>query len=46
MVNGTIENGERRAFIEGVPPTINTCHDAVAWQCGLSAKIYNEGART
>jgi hypothetical protein len=46
MTNGTIENGERRSFIEGVPTTINTCHNAVAWQCGLPAKIYNEGVRT
>lgn len=46
MTNGTIENGERRQFIEGIPNNINTCHDAVAWQCGLPAKIYNEGVRT
>jgi hypothetical protein len=46
MTNGTIENGERRQFVEGVPDTISTCHDAVAWQCGLPSKIYNEGCRT
>ena len=46
MVNGTIEHGERREFVEGVPVEISTCHDAVAWQYGLPAKIYNEGVRT
>lgn len=46
MTNGTIENGERRQFVEGVPLTVNTCHDAVAWQCGLHPGIYNEGVRT
>jgi len=46
MTNGTVENGARREFIEGVPSTIGTCHDAVAWQCGVPARIHNEGIRT
>ena len=46
MTNGTIENGERRQFVEGVPATINTCHEAVAWQCGVPAKFHREGVRT
>ena len=46
MTNGTVENGERRQFIEGVPATINTCHEAAAWQCGVPANIHNEGVRS
>jgi len=46
MTNGTVENGARRGFIEGVPSTIGTCHEAVAWQCGVPARIHNEGVRT
>ena len=46
MTNGTVEHGERRKFVEGIPLTINTCHDAVAWQYGMSPKIYREDVRT
>ena len=46
MTNGTVENGARREFIEGVPSTIGTCHEAVAWQCGVPARIHNECVRT
>jgi hypothetical protein len=46
MTNGTVENGARRQFVEGVPLTVNTCHDAVAWQYGLPPSIYQEGVRT
>ena len=46
MTNGTVENGVRRQFVEGVPLTVQTCHEAVAWQCGVSAKFHQEGVRT
>ena len=46
MTNGTVENGVRRQFVEGVPLTVKTCHEAVAWQCGVPAKFHQEGVRT
>ena len=46
MTNGTVEKGVRRQFVEGVPLTVKTCHEAVAWQCGVPSKFHREGVRT
>ena len=46
MTNGTVENGVRRQFVEGVPNTIKTCHEAVAWQCGVPVWAHQEAVRT
>jgi len=46
VVNGTIEDGVRREFVEVIPSEINNCASAMAWQIGVSVHLYNEGVRT
>jgi hypothetical protein len=47
IVNGTVEaDGTRHEFIEGVPLTVKTPHDAEAWAYGIAPKHYREAVRT